>query len=178
MISFKDSNKIHGVKIITPEIYQDFRGSNFEAYNKKSYDIFVDEYGNSLKFIQESISTSKQNTLRGLHGDLKTWKIIQCYYGTIYFVIVDIRPSSPTYKKHETFTLSDENKLQILLPAGFVNGHLCMSKNCIFSYRLTEQFTSHELQKHINCYDPNFNIYWPIKNVIITESDVNLKTNI
>lgn len=74
-------------------------------------------------------------------------------------------------KKHECFALNDTNKIQILVPPNFVDGYLCMSKKCIFYYKMTESFTEHKFQKSVYWNDPELNVYWPIKNPILSERD-------
>ena len=62
------------IKIIPPTVFDDFRGSYIETYSEPIYT----ENGIKTKFIQDDISTSKKNVLRGIHGDNKTWKLVSC----------------------------------------------------------------------------------------------------
>ncbi len=73
------------LKITPPTIFNDFRGSYIETYNELIYN----QNGIKTKFIQDDISTSKQNVLRGIHGDNKTWKLVSCLYGSFYLVLVN-----------------------------------------------------------------------------------------
>jgi len=161
-----EDTELEGVKLIKPTIYEDFRGTNFESYNKTKYrdEIPFDE------FVVDSISTSRQHVLRGIHGDNRTTKLISCLYGTIYFVVLDCRPDSETYHQWQSFTLSDQNKHQVLVPPGFGNAHLVMSEQCVFSYKL-DQYYDRESQFTLKWNDERFNIYWPIKNPILSERD-------
>ena len=155
---------LEGVKLIKPTIYEDFRGTNFESYNASNY------YQIPNQFVVDSISTSRQHVLRGIHGDNRTTKLISCLYGTIYFVVLDCRPDSETYHQWQSFTLSDQNKHQILVPPDFGNAHLVMSEHCVFSYKL-DQYYDRESQFTLKWNDDRFNIYWPIKNPILSERD-------
>ena len=155
---------LEDVKLIKPTIHEDFRGTNFESYNVSNY------YQIPNQFVVDSISTSRQHVLRGIHGDNKTTKLISCLYGTIYFVVLDCRPDSKTYYQWQSFTLSDQNKHQVLVPPGFGNAHLVMSKHCVFSYKL-DQYYDRESQFTLKWNDDRFNIYWPIKNPILSERD-------
>ena len=130
-ISSSDSFKIKDLFLLQPEFFADHRGENFEGYNEKHYDeIFSSssewKNGNN-RFIVDSFSKSKKNVLRGFHGDSKTWKLIQCLKGSIYFVVIDLRIDSETFGVHQSFNLSEENKQQALIPNGCVNAHLCIS---------------------------------------------------
>ena len=84
------NTEIEGLKVIQPIVYEDYRGTNFESYNKFTY--HHDDITHS--FIVDSISTSRKHVLRGIHGDDKTTKLVSCLYGTIYVVVLDRRPGS------------------------------------------------------------------------------------
>ena len=157
---------IDDVLIIQPEAHEDYRGTNFESFNKFRYH----HEGITQSFIVDSISTSRKHVLRGIHGDYRTTKLISCLYGTIFFVVIDWRPESPTYKDFITITLSDRNKQQVLVPPGCGNAHLVMSDECVFSYKL-DQYYDRESQFTLKWNDDRFNIPWPIKHPILSERD-------
>ena len=128
---------LHGVLAITPPTnFEDFRGSYVEIYNNELFQAA----GITQDFIQDDISTSTRGVLRGIHGDGKTWKLISCLYGSFYFVVVNNNPKSDEYKKSIALTLSDQNRLQILVPPNFGNGHLVMSDKAIFHYKQTTTY--------------------------------------
>ena len=171
-----ESGKIlQDVKIITPFVFNDFRGTYVETFNKKEYSKFRDYEGNSIDFVQDDISVSRRYTLRGLHGDKKTWKLIQCLKGTIFVAIVDMRPESENYLKHETFSLSDWDRRQLLVPAGFANGHLCLTEYCIFSYKQSTYYEGKEKQFTVRWDDPSVGVRWPIQNPILSNRDHDVK---
>jgi dTDP-4-dehydrorhamnose 3,5-epimerase len=157
---------LDGVKLVQPVVYEDFRGTNFELYNETK---FRDEviFNN---FVVDSISTSRKHTLRGIHGDNKTRKLVSCLYGTIHMVIINRDPDSKQYNQWFTITLSDRNKYQLLIPAKFGNGHLVMSDEAVFSYKLSEYY-DRDSQFTIKWNDPMHNFFWPIKNPILSERD-------
>jgi len=170
-------SKIFGqdVVIIQPDIFYDFRGEYIETWNIKNYKIFNSK-NKKIIFKQDDISTSIKHTLRGFHGDNRTWKLIQCVYGALYQVIVDNRPESDTYLKWEAFALNDKNRTQILIPPGFGNAHLVLSDTAVFSYKQSTLYEGQEKQFTIKWDDPRINAYWPIKNPILSERDT-LKTH-
>ncbi|MEO0105973.1 MAG: dTDP-4-dehydrorhamnose 3,5-epimerase [candidate division WOR-3 bacterium] len=161
-----EKTAIEDVLLIKPKIFEDHRGSFVETYNIKEYR----KSGINIRFVRDDISTSTQGVLRGIHYDNKTWKLIQCLYGRIYFVVVDLRRWSKTYKKWLSFILSDSNRFQVLVPPNCGNGHLVLSKSCIFSYKQSEYYNP-ENEKILRWNDPEFNIYWPIKNPILSQKD-------
>jgi dTDP-4-dehydrorhamnose 3,5-epimerase len=82
-----------------------------------------------------------------------------------------LREDSPTYKQQDTFYINEKNKLQVLIPPGCVNGHLCLSDSCLFSYKLTEDYVSIDDQISIKWNDPEYNIFWPISSPILSKRD-------
>ena len=171
---FNESQKIKDLKIITPYVFHDFRGEYVETFNKKDYD-FKNADGSQVEFVEDDASVSKHGVLRGLHGDSKTWKLIQSLIGEIYFVVVDMRSDSSTYLNWEAFTVNEKNRIQILVPAGCANGHLCMSDRCLFSYKQSQYYSGMENQFTVRWDDPKLNIFWPIKNPLVSVRDSSAK---
>jgi dTDP-4-dehydrorhamnose 3,5-epimerase len=158
------------LKITPPTIFEDFRGAYVETYNRTLYR----EAGIECEFIQDDISTSRKNVLRGIHGDLKTWKLISCLYGSFYLVVVNNDSNSTQYKKWESFTLSAENRQQILVPPKFGNGHLVLTDTAIFHYKQNTEY-DRSGQFTVLWNDPNFGIWWPIKEPILSRRDMGIE---
>lgn len=159
--------KLDNVLLITPPtIFKDLRGDFVETYNEKLYN----EAGIKVKFVQDDISVSRQNVLRGIHGDGETWKLLSCLYGKLYLVVINWDDNSPQFGKWESFTLSDENRLQVLVPPKFGNGYLVLSKLAIFHYK---QSTYYHRAGQFTLFwnDPRLNIRWPINNPILSKRD-------
>ena len=161
-----ENTPLDGVKLIMPDFYEDYRGTNFEAYNEAKY---RDEIPYA-PFVVDSISTSRKHTLRGIHGDDRTTKLISCLYGTIYYIIINRDSESKQYNHWFGITLSDRNKHQVLIPPKFGNGHLVMSEEAVFSYKLNAYY-DRASQFTIKWNDPMHNFFWPIKNPILSERD-------
>ena len=149
-----------------PTIFNDFRGTYVETYNEKLYT----EAGINAKFVQDDISVSSQNVLRGIHGDAVTWKLVSCLYGQFYLVVVNWDDTSPQYRQWESFTLSDQNRLQVLIPPKFGNGHLVQSETAIFHYKQSTYY-DRASQFTILWNDPELNIPWPIERPILSQRD-------
>ena len=80
-----ENTDLEGVLKITLEAFEDHRGYYIETYNEDVYN----KNGISVKFIQDDISVSKKNVLRGIHGDQETWKLISCLEGEFYLVVIN-----------------------------------------------------------------------------------------
>ncbi len=160
------NTELEGVLLIKPDIFEDHRGMYVETYN------IDDHHKNNIriKFLRDDISTSARNVLRGLHYDDRTWKLIQCMYGKIYFVVADMRKDSKYYLKWESFLLTADNREQVLVPPGFANGHLVLSDSCIFHYKMSEYY-EHENETGVKWNDPKLNIFWPIKDPVLSLKD-------
>jgi len=171
-MKIEESKKIADLKIITPQIYYDFRGEYIRTFAEKEY-TFKDKNGKNIKFVEDDISISSHNVLRGLHGDAKTWKLVQCIFGEFYYIVADMRKKSPTYMKWESFVLNDRNRKQILVPAGCVNGHYVLSEKCVFSYKQSEYYSGEGNQFTIRWDEPLLNIFWPAKNPLLSHRDGN-----
>jgi len=155
-----------GVLKIKLTSFEDYRGSYIETYNKN----FFIANGIKIDFLQDDISVSHKNVLRGVHGDQKTWKLISCLYGEFQLIVVNNDMQSDEYKKWESFNLSFENKIQILVPPKFGNGHLVLSDKCIFHYKQNTEY-DRSGQFTIKWNDPSFSFKWKTQNPILSERD-------
>ena len=159
--------KLDGVLLIKPPtIFEDFRGTYVEIYNEKLYT----EAGIRVKFVQDDISVSSKHVLRGIHGDPETWKLISCLYGKFYLVVVNWDETSPQFGQWESFVLSDQNRLQVLVPAKFGIGHLVLSEQAMFHYKQSTYY-NRTSQFTLLWNDPKLNIWWPVKNPILSRRD-------
>lgn len=166
----QSSTIIKDLMIIRPEVFYDFRGEYVETFNVNKYKFF-DENGQQIIFQEDDLSISRKDVLRGMHGDTRTWKLVQCIAGDFYLVVVDNRADSPSYLKHESFVLNDRNRLQVLIPSGCANGHLCLADFCVFSYKQSCSYLGSSAQFTLKWNDPALGIYWPIKTPILSARD-------
>jgi dTDP-4-dehydrorhamnose 3,5-epimerase len=169
-----EKTKLDGVLLVKPEPFgggkgefsEDHRGFYVETYNEAEYK----RQGIDVDFVQDDFSSSKKNVLRGLHGDTKTWKLVSCPLGEIYFVVVDCNTESSDFRKWESFNLSDKNHWQVLIPPLYGNGHLALTDKIIFQYKQSTYYKPGS-QFSYRWDDPAFGIDWPVKNPILSERD-------
>jgi dTDP-4-dehydrorhamnose 3,5-epimerase len=152
------------VKVYQPDVFEDFRGELFTLYKQEESD---------LHFNHDKVSISKQNVLRGLHGDNKSWKLITCLAGEVYLVVVDNRPNSENYLKWDWIVLTAKNRKQVLIPPKFANGHFVLSPEATFFYKWSYpgEYPDVESQFTLKWNDPNINIHWPSDNPILSKRD-------
>ena len=163
-VEVKTSEVFPEVKILKPDPWFDYRGEMW-TYWESTYDTPKEKIS---KFTR-----SRKNVLRGLHGDSVTWKHITCVWGEIYLVVVDNRPDSVNYQKWESYIISERNHLSVLVPPSFLNGHLCLSEECLFHYTQSypNEYVDWQDQNIGKWNDSEIGIEWPIDNPILNWRD-------
>ena len=161
---------IQGVYIIEQNHKKDYRGSFVKMFQKS----FFQENDLEYNFSESYYTKSKEDVIRGMHFQLPPHdhaKLITVITGTITDVILDLRKSSPTYKKYFEVELSRENRKSIYIPRGCAHGFGVLSETAITYYLVTsEHMPEHD---HGIRYD-SFGYDWIIENPIISERDKNL----
>lgn len=159
---------LKGVLIIEPDAFEDPRGFFMETFHRQRYA----KAGIDCRFVQDNLSFSVRNTLRGLHFQIRTpqIKLVQAISGEIFDVVVDIRPGSPTFSRWTGAHLSAANRRQIFIPRGFAHGFCVLSETAHFSYKCSE-FYAPEDESGILWSDPDIGIDWPVKEPLVSEKD-------
>ncbi|MBI2430131.1 MAG: dTDP-4-dehydrorhamnose 3,5-epimerase [Ignavibacteriales bacterium] len=163
------STTIPDVLILEPKVFEDERGYFFESYKEN----FFKEKINDIQFIQDNVSRSSRNTIRGLHfqvGEFAQGKLCQVVFGTVLDVAVDLRKNSPTFGKHIAVELSDQKKNQIWIPPGFAHGFSVLSESAIFVYKCTNYYNK-ESERTLLYNDPALKIDWKISDPIVSAKD-------
>ena len=157
------------IKVYKNTSFKDHRGYYWTSWKSNSIKKII--------FRHDKFSLSKKYVLRGLHGDCKTWKLVSCPYGKFLLVVVNCVKTSKSYLKWKSWILSHENGIQILIPPNYANGHLCLSKKCLFHYKLSYKgkYTDAKKQFSLKWNDPKLNIHWSIKNPILSSRDKRTK---
>lgn len=162
---------LKGAFIIEPEKKCDERGFFVRTWCSKEFS----EHSLSANLVQCSISYNiKKGTLRGMHYQISPYeevKLVRCTRGSIYDVIIDLRPDSDTFTKWYAVILNSNNNKMIYIPEGFAHGFLTMENETEVFYQMSEFFYP-ELSKGVRWNDPLFNISWPkVENLIISQKD-------
>ena len=160
--------KLDGLLIVEPNLFGDQRGFFMETYQQERYG----QAGIGDTFVQDNISYSEAGTLRGLHFQHPhdQAKLVQVLQGEIYDVALDIRRSSPTFGQWVGVVLSDANKKQLYIPAGFAHGFCVTSKSALFHYKCSDYYAPLD-EGGIVWNDPVLRIDWPAENPILSERD-------
>jgi len=169
--------KLKGCFILEPNVFKDSRGYFFESFNQNKFNALI---GQEVNFVQDNESFSSKGVLRGLHfqtGDYAQAKLARVVKGTVLDVVVDMRKESPTFSKHFSIELSEDNKRQLFVPRGFAHGFIVLSETAIFSYKC-DNFYNKPSEKGLRYDDPSLAIDWrlPTKEFIVSEKDLVLPT--
>ena len=161
--------ELEGVLLIEPTVHLDSRGRFFESYEKEKYRAL----GICEDFVQDNQSLSNKNVLRGLHYrvDPEQSKLVRVVKGEVFDVVVDIRKTSSTFGKWQSFILSSTNYLQLYVPVGFAHGFCVLSDTAEFLYKVSEYYSA-EKEKGIIWNDPDIRITWPISDPVLSDKDV------
>lgn len=159
-----------GVLLITPQFYRDDRGIFCETFNQRR----MAEAGLPDRWVQDNFSLSKKNVLRGIHYQITQpqGKLVRVSHGAVLDVVVDLRPSSPTFARHTAVKLSGENGQMVWIPQGFGHAFLVLSEVAGFAYKVTDYY-SPAAERTIAWNDPDLAIPWPIAepDTIISDKD-------
>ncbi len=162
------TTEIPEVLLVTPAVHGDDRGFFLETYSEKRYAVA----GMPGVFVQDNYSHSQGPVLRGLHYQLEypQSKLVSVIWGEIFDVAVDIRRGSPSFGQWVGQTLSDENRAQLFIPAGFAHGFCLLSDRADVMYKCTDYYHPED-DRGIHFADPGIGIEWPIENPQVSEKD-------
>lgn len=150
---------IPDVKIIEPKVFGDERGFFLETFRDDWFKKNIAD----VTFIQDNHSRSSQGILRGMHYQLEQTqgKLVRVTSGEVYDVAIDMRKKSPSYGQWFGVLLSETNKRQLWVPAGFAHGFYVTSESAEFVYKCTDYYApEHEVS--VKWDDAALAIDWPI----------------
>lgn len=170
--------EIPGLICVTPFYASDIRGGFTKDYSREIFEA----NGISHDLMEVFYTTSIKGVIRALHFQRvqQQPKLVRCICGHVYDVVVDLRKNSPTFRKWMSFDLTEENRRELLVPAGCAHGYLVLEKSVV-SYKCSEKFYG-EYDDGIMWNDPDIAVDWPldriggIENLIAAEKDWNLQS--
>ena len=159
---------IEGVWIITPKVFRDARGYLMETFQQERF--AAD--GITCAFVQDNLSYSTRNTLRGLHFQNPNGqaKLVQAVQGEIFDVAVDIRMGSPTFGQWFGIRLSSTNHRQLFIAAGLAHGFCVLSHEARVVYKCSAYYAPND-EGGILWSDPDIGIDWPVDKPRLSEKD-------
>ena len=157
-----------GLKLIRLNVFDDDRGFFKECYRKPRYA----DYGIECEFVQDNISYSKKDVIRGMHfqSDPGQAKLVSVLQGKIYDVVVDIRPDSPYFGKWEGVYLEADKHEQLYVPIGFAHGFCVLSESALVQYKVSAVYDP-QTERSLRWNDPDLNISWPVSDPTLSPRD-------
>jgi dTDP-4-dehydrorhamnose 3,5-epimerase len=161
---------IDGAWIFESRVHGDDRGYIREWFNSA---VVKETLGREFLVAQTNLSKSKRGVVRGIHfstAPVGQAKWITCANGALWDVVVDIRPSSPTFKQWEAHKLRAGDNRSIFISEGLGHAFVSLENETVISYLLSSQYSP--LDEHaINPLDPEINITWPKLSLTFSEKD-------
>jgi len=159
-----------GAFVIAPERRNDQRGFFARAWCREEFET----HGLNERLVQCNISFNlRKGTWRGMHyqdSPRAEAKLVRCTMGSIWDVIVDLRPDSPTFRQHFAVTLSAENRQMLYVPETFAHGFLTLQDNSEVFYQMSE-FHAPSRDRGFRWNDPYFSIQLPMEVTVISQRD-------
>jgi dTDP-4-dehydrorhamnose 3,5-epimerase len=163
---------LEGLMLVRPSVFPDDRGIFAETYKLSDFHAA----GIIETFVQDNLSRSRQNALRGLHFQRPPFaqaKLLQVTRGEIFDVAVDLRQGSPTFLRWHGVRLSDQDRALFYVPAGFAHGFCVLSDEADLTYKVSAEYTP-ESEGGIIWNDPDIAIEWPVENPVVSGRDARL----
>lgn len=160
---------IAGLLLLKPKVFYDTRGYFLETYNALSM-----PQGVATSFLQDNLSFSSKNILRGLHFQNPPFaqaKLVRVLQGAVLDVAVDLRKGSTTYGKHVAVELNADNKYAFYIPEGFAHGFLTLEDNTLFQYKCSTVYHP-SADSGLLWNDPALGIDWGIDTPILSDKDI------
>ena len=158
--------------VFIPDPHTDDRGLFTRTFDADIFDGWAGRPGAAAAFIQDSQSRSALGVIRGMHGRRGRGeaKLVRCAHGAVHDVLVDARPDSPTFGRHESFLLDDKDFHHLYVPPGLLHGFQAITATADVCYRIDR---GHDPTEDIAVAhdDPELAIAWPLPVSVISARD-------
>lgn len=159
-----------GAYLLEPEKLYDQRGFFARVWCAEEMAV----HGLISAWVQSSISFNESaGTLRGMHyqgAPHEEVKLVTCTAGAVFDVIVDLRPTAPTYRQWFSVELTAENNVVLYVPVGLAHGFLTLQDGSVVQYHMSEYYHSH-LVRGVRWDDPVFAVRWPFSPGTMSDRD-------
>ena len=159
-------SKTLNLTLIEPKFFNDKRGKFIESFSKKKYLEIL-----KINFVEDDFCINKINVFRGIHGDVNTWKLISCIYGSINSYVVNCDETSPSFGKWEMFRLSSKNYFQVLVPPKFGNAYHIKKEGSIYHYKQSNYYQGAKNQFTYKWDDPRIKLRLDSSKLVLSHRD-------
>jgi dTDP-4-dehydrorhamnose 3,5-epimerase len=167
-----EQTSLAGVVVLVPQPFHDDRGLFTRTFDADVFDDWAGAPGTAARFVQDSQSRSRRGVIRGMHGrrGRGETKLVRCANGAVHDVLVDARPDSPTFGRHEAFTLDDSEFRHLYVPPGMLHGFQALTETADVCYRID---TPHDPSEDVAVahHDPDLALDWPLPVSVVSARD-------
>jgi len=164
---------ILGAWLIAPEVFTDERGVFRRHFCQDEFA----KHGLETSCMQGNVSENPHlHTLRGFHYQLPPHaegKTISCFSGSLYDVIVDLRPDSKSFLQWISISINANDRTSLYIPPGCANAYLTTASNTVVHYYMSAMYVPGSY-RGFYYNDPSFAFNWPTEPKVISERDQNL----
>jgi len=160
---------IPDVLVLEPEVFGDARGFFMETWNARTFE----QLGIKAQFVQDNHSRSSRNVLRGLHYQIRQpqGKLVRVTAGEVWDVAVDLRRTSPSFRRWAATRLDAVSRRMLWIPPGFAHGFVVLSEQAEVLYKSTDYYAP-EHERTLLWNDPALGIPWPLAgDPVMTDKD-------
>ncbi len=161
---------LKGAYILDLELKEDERGFFAASWSKEEFA----RRNLDADLVECNVSFNKlKGTVRGMHYQAEPYgqtKLVRCTNGSIYDVIIDLRPGSPTFKHWEGFELNCANRRMLYIPRGFAHGFQTLEDATEVLYQMSQPFNA-AAGRGVRWNDPAFGVSWPLPVSVISPRD-------
>lgn len=162
--------KLKGAYLIELEKLEDERGFFALSWSEREFA----ERGLESRLAECNISFNRRKgTVRGMHYQESPHgqaKLVRCTMGAVFDVMIDLRPSSPTFKRWLAFELTAKNHVALYIPTDFAHGFQTLEDNSEVLYQMSEVYSPGHA-RGVRWDDPAFRIEWPHEVTLINKRD-------
>ena len=162
--------ELAGALIIDVDLVEDERGFFARTLCHRDFH----ERGLHTEYVQQSISHNRRRGgLRGVHFQTDPHaetKLVRCIAGSLYDLIVDLRPKSPTFGRWQAFELTARNRRMLYIPEGFGHGFQTLEDDTDVFYQMSAYYDS-SAAGGVRWDDPFFAFEWPCEVTAISARD-------
>ena len=169
-----EETELKGAFVVEPDRLVDERGFFARTWCRKEFE----QHGLNSNVVQCNMSFNRnKGTLRGMHYQAPPFeeaKLVRCTMGSIFDVIIDLRPNSKTFMQWISIELTAENRKMIYIPEGFAHGFLTLEDDTEVFYQMSEFYVP-GYTRGVRWNDPKFKIEWPddIQTISIKDKNFN-----
>jgi dTDP-4-dehydrorhamnose 3,5-epimerase len=161
---------LRGVHLLHSDLHLDDRGSFRRVVDVEE----LRGHGMDASVAQVSVATNtKAGTVRGMHYQVaphEEAKTLWCTSGSVFDVLVDLRPDEPTFASWTAVELSAAAAHALHVPRGVAHGYQTLEDDTELTYLISTAYHP-ESARVLSWQDQSLGIDWPLPVTAISDRD-------